>query len=146
VNITVCNIDVEAHGFQISHYYDSSVETVEPGQVVQPNQPLLSVTLQNHVWVIANVKETQLGSVRVGNPVRIIVDVYRHRVFHGHVASIEAATGSTVALLPPDNATGNFVKVVQLVPVYISLDAGSDPAQQVGLSAEVTINTNKIDK
>jgi len=122
--------------------------TVELGQVVQPNQPLMSITLQRHVWVVANVKETQLGNIRVGNPVRIVVDVYRHKVFHGHVSSIEAATGSSVALLPPDNATGNFVKVVQLVPVYITLDPGTDPDQQlqVGLSAEVTIDTRRVDK
>ena len=113
------------------------------GQVVQPNQPLLSLTLARRVWVVANIKETQVGRIRVGDPVRITVDEFRGRVFRGHVESIGAATGSTTALLPPDNATGNFVKVVQLVPVYIALDDATDPGPQlqVGLSAEVAIDT-----
>lgn len=120
--------------------------TAEVGQVVQPNEPLLSVTLANDVWVVANLKETQLGNVQVGNPVRITVDAFRGKVFHGHVQSVGAATGSTVALLPPDNATGNFVKVVQLVPVKITLDPGTDPGRllQVGLSAEVAIDTRQV--
>ena len=117
--------------------------TVEIGQVVQPNQPLLALTLAHHVWVVANIKETQLGAVRVGEPVRITVDAIRRRVFQGHVESIGATTGSTTALLPPDNATGNFVKVVQLVPVRIALDPGTegDPPLQIGLSCEVAIAT-----
>jgi membrane fusion protein (multidrug efflux system) len=99
--------------------------------------------------VIANVKETQLGNVRPGNPVRVTVDTYRGKVFHGHVVSITAATGSTTALLPPDNATGNFVKVVQLVPVWITLDSTEFPAGRqlpIGLSAEVTIDTRHVDQ
>ncbi len=116
---------------------------VEIGQVVQPNQPFLSLTLAHRVWVVANIKETQVGRIHVGDPVRITVDEFRGRVFRGHVESIGAATGSTTALLPPDNATGNFVKVVQLVPVYIALDQDPDPGPQlqVGLSAEVAIDT-----
>ena len=116
--------------------------TVEVGQVVLPNQPLMSLTLPG-VWVVANVKETQLGGIRPGQPVRVRIDTYRGRTYHGTVESIGTATGSTTALLPPDNATGNFVKVVQLVPVRIQLDAAElrrDPLQ-VGLSAEVAINT-----
>jgi membrane fusion protein (multidrug efflux system) len=117
--------------------------TVALGQVVQPNQPLLSLTLARRVWVVANIKETLVGRIRVGDPVRITVDEFRGRVFRGHVESIGAATGSSTALLPPDNATGNFVKVVQLVPVYIGLDEATDPGPQlqVGLSAEVAIDT-----
>ena len=117
--------------------------TVALGQVVAPNQPLLSLTLARRVWVVANIKETLVGRIRVGDPVRITVDEFRGRVFRGHVESIGAATGSSTALLPPDNATGNFVKVVQLVPVYIALDEATDPGPQlqVGLSAEVAIDT-----
>lgn len=115
--------------------------TVQIGQVVQPNQPLLSLTLVRHVWVVANVKETQVGRIRAGDPVRITVDAFRGRTLRGHVESIGSATGSSTALLPPDNATGNFVKVVQLVPVRIALDADADPQIQVGLSAEVAIDT-----
>ncbi len=117
--------------------------TVEIGQVVQPNQPLMSVTLAHRIWVVANLKETQVGGVRVGDPVRITVDAVRGQVFHGRVQSIGAATGAATALLPPDNATGNFVKVVQLVPVRIALDFQDDPGPQlqVGLSAVVAIDT-----
>jgi membrane fusion protein (multidrug efflux system) len=120
--------------------------SVAPGQVVQPNQPLFYLTLAHHIWVQANIKETQLGGIRVGDPVRITVDALPGRVFHGHVQSIGATTGSATALLPPDNATGNFVKVVQLVPVNIALDPNTDPghALQVGLSAEVAIDTNHV--
>src|SRR5579884_1861152 len=122
--------------------------TVQIGSVVQPNQPLLSVAVDHRLWVIANIKETQLGNIRVGNPVRVTVDTYRGRVFHGHVTSITPATGSTTALLPPDNATGNFVKVVQLVPVWITLDAREFPHGRqlpIGLSAEVSIDTRHVD-
>jgi membrane fusion protein (multidrug efflux system) len=116
--------------------------TVEPGQIVQPNQPLMSLAIRGRSWVVANIKETQLGGVRVGDPVRITIDEYRGRVFHGHVASLGQASGSAVALLPPDNATGNFIKVVQLVPVRIAFDATPGIGQiPVGLSAEVTIDT-----
>lgn len=118
-----------------------TTRTVQVGQVVQPNQPLLFLTLAHHVWVVANIKETQLGALRVGDPVRITVDALRGRVFHGHVESIGAATGSATALLPPDNATGNFIKVVQLVPVRIALDTVPAPQLPIGLSVEVAIDT-----
>jgi membrane fusion protein (multidrug efflux system) len=117
--------------------------TAQVGQFIQPNQPLLSVTQSQSVWVVANVKETLLGGIRPGQPVRVRIDTYRGRTFRGRVESIGTTTGSTTALLPPDNATGNFVKIVQLVPVRVTLDprdVGSRPLQ-VGLSAEVAINT-----
>jgi len=116
--------------------------TIQIGQVIQPNQPLLSLTLSRHIWVVANIKETQLAGIRVGAPVRIAVDAIRGRGFRGRVESIGTATGSTTALLPPDNATGNFIKVVQFVPVRIALDpADSDPPLAIGLSCEVVIDT-----
>jgi membrane fusion protein (multidrug efflux system) len=117
--------------------------SVEVGQLVQPNQPLLSLTLAHHFWVVANIKETHLGGIRVGQPVRITIDALRRRTFQGRVESIGSATGSTTALLPPDNATGNFIKVVQLVPVRIALDpdAGEVPPLRLGLSCEVAIDT-----
>jgi membrane fusion protein (multidrug efflux system) len=120
--------------------------TVQIGQVVQPNQPLLSVALAQRVWVVANIKETQVGAVRAGDPVRITIDAFRGRVFRGHVESIGAATGSTTALLPPDNATGNFVKVVQLVPVRIAIDSAQSREVRIplGLSAEVAIDTRRM--
>jgi membrane fusion protein, multidrug efflux system len=120
-------------------------KTVQIGQVVQPNQPLLSLTLAHHFWVVANIKETQVGGIRVGQPVRVIVDAIRRRVLRGHVESIGKTTGSTTALLPPDNATGNFIKVVQLVPVRVALDPdqSGDLPLQLGLSCEVTIDTRQ---
>lgn len=119
--------------------------TVEIGQVLQPNQPIMALTLSHHIWIVANIKETQIGRIRTGNPVRVTIDAFPGRVFHGRVQSIGAATGSSTALLPPDNATGNFVKVVQLVPVRIDLDADPDPGPelQIGLSAEVTIDVQQ---
>jgi len=117
-------------------------KTVEPGQVVQPNQPLMAITIQGHLWVDANIKEFQVGGVRVGDPVAIHIDEFHGHVFHGHVGSIGKATGSAVALLPPDNATGNFIKVVQLVPVRLYFDFGPVETQPaIGLSAEVAIDT-----
>jgi membrane fusion protein (multidrug efflux system) len=122
-----------------------TVRNVEIGQVIQPNQPVLSLALAHHVWVVANIKETQLGGIRAGQPVRVTVDALRGREFQGRVQSIGAATGSTTALLPPDNATGNFIKVVQLVPVRIALDprAQGEPPLQIGLSCEVAIDTRR---
>jgi membrane fusion protein (multidrug efflux system) len=118
---------------------------VEIGQVIQPNQPLFSLALAHHVWIVANIKETQFGAIRVGQPVRITVDALRGREFRGRVESIGSATGSTTALLPPDNATGNFIKVVQLVPVRIALDPPpqGDPPLPIGLSCEVAIDTRR---
>ena len=122
--------------------------SVEPGQVVQPDVPLMYLTLSGRSWVVANIKEKQVGAGRVGDPVRITVDALRGQVFHGRVESIGSATGSATALLPPDNATGNFIKVVQLVPVRIALDADLEPGPrlQVGLSAEVTIDTRQRER
>jgi membrane fusion protein, multidrug efflux system len=119
-------------------------KTVEPGQVVQANQPLMAITIQGRMWVDANIKESKLGGVRVGEPVAIHIDQFRSHTFHGHVGSIGKATGSAIALLPPDNATGNFIKVVQLVPVRIYFDLGPGEGQPaIGLSAEVAIDTRR---
>jgi membrane fusion protein (multidrug efflux system) len=113
------------------------------GQAIAPNQPLMALTLARQVWVVANVKETAIGMIRVGDPVDVKIDAYPRRVFKGRVQSIGAATGASTALLPPDNATGNFVKVVQLVPVRVALTEPPDPSAplQVGLSASVAIDT-----
>ncbi len=118
--------------------------TVQVGQVLQPNQPVMAIALARQVWVVANVKETLIGTVRIGAPVRIEVDAYPGRTFRGRVQSIGAATGASTALLPPDNATGNFVKIVQLVPVRIAIDPDTDaPPLRFGLSAVVTIDTRQ---
>jgi membrane fusion protein (multidrug efflux system) len=116
---------------------------VEVGQVVQPGQPLMTVIPLDHVWVTANFKETQLEHMRPGQRVKIEVDAYGGREFSGKVESLAAATGSRFSLLPPDNATGNYVKVVQRVPVRIQLDEGQDPEHLLrpGMSVVPTVYT-----
>ncbi|MDD2773929.1 MAG: HlyD family secretion protein [Elusimicrobiales bacterium] len=96
-------------------------KSVELRSFVQVGQPLMAV-VPGEVWVTANFKETQLERVRVGQPVEIHVDTYPGHVFKGHVDSIQSGTGARFSLLPPENATGNFVKVVQRVPVKIVFD------------------------
>jgi membrane fusion protein (multidrug efflux system) len=120
-----------------------SRKSAEPGQVVQPGQPLMTLIPLDQVWVTANFKETQLADMRVGQRVTIEVDAYGGREFAGKVDSIAAATGSRFSLLPPENATGNFVKVVQRVPVKIVLDASQDPDHLLrpGMSVTPTIHT-----
>lgn len=101
-------------------------KSVEEGALVQVGQPLLAV-VPGHVWVIANFKEDQIGRIAPGQPVEIRVDTYRDKVFKGHVDSLQAGTGARFSLLPPENATGNYVKVVQRLPVKIVFDEPPDP-------------------
>ena len=115
---------------------------VELGQVVQPGQPLLALVPLQDVWVIANFKETQLTRIRPGQRAEVKVDSFPGNVFVGTVNSISAGTGSRFSLLPPENATGNWVKVVQRVPVKIQLDgktAGNPQPLRAGMSAVVTV-------
>jgi membrane fusion protein (multidrug efflux system) len=100
--------------------------TVEVGQVVQPGQPLLAVVDVSNVWVIANYKETQLSRVRPGQPATIAVDTHPGLVLRARVDSIQSGTGSRFTLLPPENASGNFVKVVQRIPVKLVLEPGQN--------------------
>ncbi|HEX3178589.1 MAG TPA: HlyD family secretion protein [Methylomirabilota bacterium] len=119
-----------------------SKRSVEVGQVAQVGQPLLAIVPLHEVWVLANFKETQLSRVRPGMKVDVEVDGYPGRIFPGVVDSISAGTGSRFSLLPPENATGNWVKVVQRVPVKIQLDPRElDNPQplRAGMSAVVTI-------
>jgi membrane fusion protein (multidrug efflux system) len=115
----------------------------EPGALVQIGQNLLSVVPDKDVWVTANLKETQLAHVRVGDPAEFEVDAYPGETFHGKVESLSPATGARFALLPPDNATGNFTKVVQRVPVRVAVDSTADPVHPLrpGMSVNVTITT-----
>ena len=119
-----------------------SKRSVELGQVVQVGQPLLALVPLHEVWVLANFKETQLSRVRPGMKVDVEIDSYPGKTFSGVVESISAGTGSRFSLLPPENATGNWVKVVQRVPVKIALDtreAGNPQPLRAGMSAVVTI-------
>jgi membrane fusion protein (multidrug efflux system) len=96
-------------------------KTVETGARIQPGQALMAVVEQN-VWVVANYKETQLHRMRVGQHADVKIDAFPHQNFSAHIDSLQPGTGSTFALLPPDNATGNFTKIVQRVPVKIVFD------------------------
>ena len=118
-----------------------SRRSVELGQVVQPGQPLMSVTSLHDVWITANFKETQLESMTAGQRAEIEVDAYGGRRYAGTVQSIAAATGATFSLLPPDNSSGNFVKVVQRVPVKIVLDESQDASTVLrpGMSVNATV-------
>jgi len=117
-----------------------SRKSVEVGQIVQAGQPLMALTALESVWVVANFKETQLDNMRVGQRADVSVDAYGSH-YAGHVDSIAAATGATFSLLPPDNASGNFVKVVQRVPVKIVIDAGQNAAAVLrpGMSVNATV-------
>lgn len=119
-----------------------SKKTVEPGEVIQPGQPVLALVNLEDVWVTANFKETQLRNMRPGQPTKIEVDAYG-RTYNGHVDSIGGATGARFSLLPPENATGNYVKVVQRVPVKIVFEKGQDPHHLLrpGMSVVPTVLT-----
>lgn len=116
--------------------------SVNPGNQVQPGQSLLALRPLQDVWIDANFKETQLDKLCIGQPVDLYVDAYPGRVFHGRVAGFSAGTGASLSLLPPENATGNFVKIVQRLPVRIEL---SEPVPRetplfVGLSVTPEVN------
>ncbi len=112
----------------------------EVGQIVQPGQPLMAITSLGDVWITANFKETQLDAMRAGQHAVVSIDGLGGRDLDGHVDSIAAATGATFSLLPPENASGNFVKVVQRVPVKIVLDAIPEGAVlRPGMSVTATV-------
>ncbi|HEX7485307.1 MAG TPA: HlyD family secretion protein [Vicinamibacterales bacterium] len=117
-----------------------SKKSVEPGQVIQPGQPLLAIVPVEDLWITANFKETQLKNMRPGQRVSVSVDAYG-RSYDGRVESIAAATGARFSLLPPENASGNYVKVVQRIPVKIVLDKGQDPQHLLrpGMSVVPTV-------
>ena len=103
----------------------------------------MAIVSRDEMWVVANFKETQLLDVKPGQAATVAVDALGGRVFQGTVESIGAATGAKFSLLPPENATGNFVKVVQRVPVKIALTPGQDPDHRLrpGLSVYASIST-----
>jgi membrane fusion protein (multidrug efflux system) len=118
-----------------------SHKSVEQGQFVQAGQTLLSITSDSDVWVVANYKETQLSLMRKGLPAQFTADTYPGVVFRGTVDSIAGATGARFALLPPDNASGNYVKVTQRVPVKIVLAGPPDPDHPLrpGMSVDAAV-------
>jgi membrane fusion protein (multidrug efflux system) len=116
-------------------------KSVEIGNQIQPGQSLMAVVPLDDIWITANYKETQLERVKPGQKVKIKVDTYPSKVFHGKVDSVMAGTGAVFSLFPPENATGSYVKVVQRIPVKIVLDQGTDPAHilRIGMSVVPTI-------
>ena len=116
-----------------------SKKSVEPGQYVAPGQQLIAIVGSSDLWVVANFKETQLEHLRPGQPVTISVDAYPGKEFRGHVESISSGTGAKFTLLPPDNASGNFVKVSQRVPVKIVFDRRPEAALAAGMNVIVEV-------
>jgi membrane fusion protein (multidrug efflux system) len=103
-----------------------AMKNIDVGKYVQPGQTLISIVKED-TWIVANFKETQIKKMAVGQPVEIKVDAYPGKVFKGHIESLQPGTGSVFSLLPPENATGNFIKVVQRIPVKIVIDSKFDP-------------------
>jgi membrane fusion protein (multidrug efflux system) len=122
-----------------------TMKSVEAGAYVQVGQPMLAI-VPPEAWVTANFKETQLTRMRPGQPVKIWADAYPGVVFRGHVDSIQRGAGARFSLLPPENATGNYVKVIQRVPVKILFDAGDqmrDYALAPGMSVMPVVDVGK---
>lgn len=120
--------------------------TVEIGNQIQAGQPLMAVVplSQEDIWITANYKETQLERVKPGQKVEIKVDTFSGKKFYGRVESLMSGTGAVFSLLPPENATGNYVKIVQRIPIKIILDQGTDPSHnlRIGMSVVPTVLVN----
>ncbi len=120
--------------------------SVQVGSYIAPGNPLMAVIPLQNVWVNANFKETQLQNMRIGQPVTLISDFYGEKtVYHGTVQGLSAGTGSAFSLLPPQNATGNWIKVVQRLPVRIQLDAAELTAHPLRVGLSMTVNVNTLD-
>jgi len=139
LNVSYTTVEAPAGGY-------ISQRRVEVGQRIQPGQPLMALVGLDDPYVVANFKETELTKIRIGQSVEIKVDVYPGVVYTGRVAGIDAGTGAAFALLPPQNASGNWVKVVQRVPVKIVLEKAPPETHplRVGLSAEVSVNAKDL--
>lgn len=121
-----------------------SAVDLQPGQLVQPGQSLFYIINTEDVWVVANFKETQLNKMKLNQKVEIKADAFPNEKFEGTITSFSPATGSRFSLLPPDNATGNFVKTVQRLPVKISLNVTNDKEKikllRSGMNVEVDVH------
>ena len=121
--------------------YVSQADRLQVGAMVVAGAPMVTVVQSDRAWVEANYKETDLADMRVGQPAEVELDAYPDVKIHGHVASIGAGTGSEFSVLPAQNASGNWVKVTQRVPVRIAIDGDPGRPMIAGLSAEVSIDT-----
>jgi membrane fusion protein, multidrug efflux system len=149
---TLAHDEAAAHQAELNLSYTTIVaavggvvgnRTLRVGQYVQAGTQLMAIVPMEAAYVVANYKETQLTDVRTGQAVEIEVDMFPGMIAHGHVDSLAPASGQEFSLLPPDNATGNFTKIVQRIPVKIMLDAGSPLAGELrpGMSVNPTIDT-----
>jgi membrane fusion protein (multidrug efflux system) len=134
LNVSYTQIKAEVAGIV-------SRRSVEVGQMASPEKPLLALVPVDDSWIVANFKEDQIANMRPGEAAEIEVDAFGGRKLHGHVDSLAGGTGARFSLLPPDNASGNFTKVVQRVPVLIKLDERAGLELRPGLSAQVTVLT-----
>ncbi len=137
LNLSYCTITAPVDGFVAQ-------KNVQVGERVQPGQALMAVVPLQDIYIEANYKETQLTNVRIGQPATIVADLYPDFPYTGRVVGIRAGTGAAFSLIPAENATGNWIKVVQRVPVRIQLDRPPPPDHplRLGLSLEVTIDTS----
>ncbi len=120
-----------------------SRRTVEPGMTVGPERALMALVPTDDVWVVANFKEDQVAHMQPGQHVTVRIDAYGSQDFSAHVDSLSAASGARFALLPPDNASGNFTKVVQRIPVLVRFDGRVPVRLAPGMSADVTVRVNR---
>ena len=139
LNLSYATVRAPADGY-------ISQRRVEVGQRIQPGQPLMALVGLDDPYVVANFKETEITKIRIHQPVEIKVDVYPDVAYAGRVEGIDAGTGAAFALLPPQNASGNWVKVVQRVPVKLVLDKAPPETHplRLGLSAEVSVNVKDL--
>ena len=138
LNLSYCTISAPISGY-------IAQKSIQVGDRIQPGQPLMAVVPLQDVYVEANFKETQLTHVRLGQPALIRADVYPGHTYRGRVAGIRAGTGASFSLLPAENATGNWIKVVQRIPVRVKLDHPPSPDRPLGIgfSLEVTVDTSE---
>ena len=118
----------------------AGLETVQAGQLIQPGQTVVDVVDESDIWIIANYRETQMHNIAVGAQVEVKADAVPGVTYTGHVAAISNATGAAFSMIPQDNATGNFVKVEQRIPVKIVLDNSDDLDKlRAGLNVECEV-------
>jgi membrane fusion protein (multidrug efflux system) len=119
-----------------------SRRNVEVGQLVSPERPLLALVPPDDVWVVANFKEVQVAQMKAGQAVKVRIDAYGRREFPAHIDSLASASGARFSLLPPDNSSGNFVKVVQRIPVLVRFDGKPEAGVKPGMSAFVSVRVD----
>ncbi len=152
LNAQIAQAELNLSFTEIRAPSDGSVgkRLVEPGMVVNPGQPLLSFVDSQTPWIVANFKETQLVKMQIGQKVEIVIDSIGNKKFQGEIESFSPGTGATFALIPPDNATGNFTKIVQRLPVRIRFLSesirGFEDRIVPGLSAEATVSLKPVEQ